>query len=78
MPNLLGRYLRHAESRRWLTQDGQLSLDPAEAYPIGTTAAAVDLCRKLGLRGMELVLRFDNAAYDVSMPIEIDERSAEE
>ena len=69
MPSLLGRFLRHAETRQWLTRDGRLSYDENEAYPVGTTAAAVDLCRQLRLQGMELVLKFDNATYNVSVPI---------
>lgn len=69
MPSLLGRFLRQAETGQWLTKDGRLSDEENEAYPVGTTAAAIDLCRQLGLHGMELVLKFDNAAYNVSMPI---------
>lgn len=69
MPSLLGRFLRHAETGQWLTKDGRLSYDENEAYPVGTTAAAIDLCRQLRLEGMELVLKFDNSAYNVSMPI---------
>jgi hypothetical protein len=78
MPNLLGRFLRHAETGRWLTQDGRLSHNENEAYPIGTTAAAIDLCRQLRLAGMELVLRFDNSAYDVSVPIPLNEGSEQQ
>ena len=69
MPSLLGRFLRHAETGQWLTRDGRLSYDENEAYPVGTTAAAIDLCRQLRLHGMELVLKFDNSAYNVGMPI---------
>ncbi len=71
MPNLLGRFLRHAETGRWLTQDGRLSFNENEAYRIGTTKAAIDLCRKLKLEGMELVLKFDMSAHNMSLPIEL-------
>ena len=70
MANLLGRFLRHAETGRWLTQDGRLSHDADQAYRIGTTLAAIDLCRKLQLRGMELVLKFDTV-HDITVPVEL-------
>ena len=38
---------------------------------IGTTKAAIDLCRKLKLEGMELVLKFDMSAHNMSLPIEL-------
>jgi hypothetical protein len=73
MPNLVGKFLRHIETHRWLTQDGRLSHDVGEAYRIGTTAAAIDLCRKLRLQGMELVLKFDDPVHDISVPIPFEE-----
>ncbi len=69
MANLQGRFLRHAETGRWLTPDGGFSHSASAAYNFGTTTAAFDFCRKLKLEGMELVLKFDNSAYEVSIPV---------
>ena len=73
MPNLLGSFLRHAETGRWLTHDGRLSFNAQNAYPLRTTLEAIELCRKLQLQGMELVLSFDNPAYDISVSVLLDE-----
>ena len=73
MPNLLGMFLRHAETHTWLTRDGRLSFDADKAYRLRSSLEAIDLCRKLQLHGMELVLRFDNAANDVAVPIAPDD-----
>ena len=69
MASLVGRFLRHTETGRWLTREGGFSFDMNNAYPLRTTMDALELCRKHQLQGMELVLSFDDPAYDTSVPI---------
>lgn len=69
MPHLVARFLRETRTNRWLTESGRLSHLECEACPFASTVLAFERCRELQLCGMELVLKFDISAYDVSLPI---------
>ena len=64
-----GKYLRNSATGLWLTGEGSFSQDLEQAQKVETILEAMDLCRRFGLRDMELVLKFDDSNNDTSLPM---------
>ena len=63
------KFLREMGSGRWLGPGGELKSDFRWALEIQDFSEALSLCRRHQLRGMELVMKFPKAEYDLSLPL---------
>jgi hypothetical protein len=69
-PSRQGKFLRHIESGCWLGKDGSLVRELEGAREFKSTLEALDLYKQSGLRGMELVIKFTDSTFDVSLPMD--------
>jgi hypothetical protein len=60
--------LRAVGTNFFIRQDGSFTKDIEEAYDLPSLKAALELCRKQNLIGMELVLRFGSVA-EATLPM---------
>ena len=74
---MLGKFLRMTGSSLWLAEAGTLSADFTQARKVRSILEALEICRKLDCRGMELVLKFKNSEDDIAVPLITGENSGE-
>ena len=61
--------LRDIESGEYFAEERKWAADAEQAHDFGSTSAALEGALESGRGGLEIVLTFEDRAYDVAMPV---------
>jgi hypothetical protein len=67
--------LQHKESGLYLKELGLTTPNVAEAMDFLSSTQAIEFCTVHKIRGMQIVLRFDEHHYDIVLPMLFDRRA---
>ena len=66
--------LQHKESGHYLKEVGVTTDDRAEAMDFLSSTQAIDFCAAHKVKGMQIVLRFDEQHFDIVLPMTMNHR----
>jgi hypothetical protein len=75
-PSVARKLLRHRATGKWIAADGSLHADISFAVEVQSFTEAWKICSRFACRGVDLILKFENAADDVVLPLDTPEEKA--